>query len=412
MKYKYYLIIAAIFLELNICAQNNTNSPYSMYGIGYIEPGGFGRNKAMGGTGIALPSEHSLNNLNPASYKSIDSMNFIIETGINSIYSEFSNKSQSQKNLNANFAYLAMGFRITRWWGNSIGLSPYSNVGYKINTQKQIEGTTSYADVTIEGSGGLNQFYWGNSFKLNKNFSLGINAAYLFGTINQKEVSETDVTGSISIDDESFLRNFCFSYGAQYSFKLNKDWEGIIGAVYGNKTKLTPKHQISVLYSGDTLYSENKRSKDFYIPQYFGVGASVKFKNRYVLSLDYTQNNWSDIQNNTSGIKFTNSSNIAAGLEIIPDLRPSSGFLKTLRYRVGGYYEKSYMSINEQQLKDYGVTAGIGFPILKGKTFVNVSLSGGFKGVPGSSGNIKENYYKLNLNFTLFDLWFNRYKYD
>ncbi|NJO70048.1 MAG: hypothetical protein HC830_12890 [Bacteroidetes bacterium] len=98
MHIKYiFCIILLVLLDLSAIAQNNTNSPYTMFGIGYIEPEGFGRNKGLGGSGIALPSEMSLNNLNPASYHTIDSLRFILETGFNTIYSKFSNHSQKQE---------------------------------------------------------------------------------------------------------------------------------------------------------------------------------------------------------------------------------------------------------------------------------------------------------------------------
>lgn len=71
-----FVILTVLFLEICSFAQNNANSPYTMFGVGYIEPGGFGRNKGMGGAGIGLPSENSLNNLNPASYNSLDSLHF------------------------------------------------------------------------------------------------------------------------------------------------------------------------------------------------------------------------------------------------------------------------------------------------------------------------------------------------
>ncbi|NJO70047.1 MAG: hypothetical protein HC830_12885, partial [Bacteroidetes bacterium] len=72
--------------------------------------------------------------------------------------------------MNANFAYLAFGFRITPKWATSIGIAPYSSVGYNINTSKQVEGSTDTYNIDIEGSGGLNQFYWGNSYKITRKF--------------------------------------------------------------------------------------------------------------------------------------------------------------------------------------------------------------------------------------------------
>ena len=37
--------------------QNNTNSPYSIYGIGELDNAAGGRNMGMGGSGIAMKSD-------------------------------------------------------------------------------------------------------------------------------------------------------------------------------------------------------------------------------------------------------------------------------------------------------------------------------------------------------------------
>ena len=73
------LIIIAL-ISLNAAAQKRTYSPYSRYGIGELEDGGFGRNAAMGRTGIALQSPNHLNNINPASYAGMDSLGRAMET--------------------------------------------------------------------------------------------------------------------------------------------------------------------------------------------------------------------------------------------------------------------------------------------------------------------------------------------
>lgn len=415
MKIKNIIVAVTLLLPgMGIFGQNNVNSPYTMFGIGYIEPGGVGRNKALGGAGISLTSDYSLNNLNPASYSSIDSLHFFLETGINTIYSKFTYRSQKQNKLNANFSYLALGFRFNRWWANSIGIAPYSNIGYNIDTRKQIEGTSYFSDVNIDGSGGINQFYWGNSFKLNRNFSIGINASYLFGSISQvQKTTNSYMSGEMKVENESTLRNFYINYGIQYHYNLTSNISGSLGAVYGSKTKLNFDNSLTILgFDSDTLSSGLARKNNFYIPQTFGFGASLKLKDKLLLTGDYTQNNWSGINTTETGVKMVNSSNVAFGIEYLPSARVSANYLQSVKYRVGFYSENSYLKINGQQLKDYGFTAGVGLPVKKSKAFINLAFSAGLKGNSTSSSIINETYYKVHLNFTLLDLWFNRMKYE
>lgn len=415
MKIKNIIIAVILVISgIEVLAQNNVNSPYTMFGIGYIEQGGFGRNKALGGAGISLPSEYSLNNLNPASYSTIDSLHFFLETGINTIYSKFAYQSQTQKKLNANFSYLALGFRFNRWWANSIGIAPYSNIGYSINTSKQIEGTPFSSEINIAGSGGVNQLYWGNSFKLHRNFSIGINASYLFGSISQvQKTTNSYMSGEMKVEDESTLRNFYFNYGAQYHFRVNENLKGSLGAVYGSKTKLNFDHALTVTdFDSDTLKSELKSKSTFYIPETFGFGASLKLKDRLLLTGDYSQSNWSGINKTETGFKMVNSNNLAFGIEYLPSAKVSASYFQSIKYRLGFYNENSYLKIKDQQLKDYGFTAGLGLPVRKSKAFLNIAFSAGFKGNVNSTSVINETYYKVHLNFTLLDYWFGRAKYE
>ena len=68
---------------------------------------------------------------------------------------------------------MAMGFRIMPNWSASIGIAPYSTVGYKIATDNYVDGTVDENfKLEMTGSGGLNQFYWDNSYLLFKRLSL------------------------------------------------------------------------------------------------------------------------------------------------------------------------------------------------------------------------------------------------
>jgi hypothetical protein len=410
------LIIVTVFvlIGMNSYAQHNTTSPYSMFGIGEIESGGFGRSRALGGSGIALPSQLSLNNINPASYNSIDSMHFIFEVGLNSTYSHYTYNDYDQNKYDASFAYLAMGFRMNRWWATSIGMKPYSNVGYTINTEKQITGANgAYADITLTGSGGLDQFYWGNSFKVYKHLSLGVNVSYLYGTILKSEaMAGTSSYNAIQVEDEAKLNNFCFNFGAQYLFKLNTNWSGTLGAVYGNKTRLNERQSFRVLYGSDTIYTERKQYGNFYVPQNYGFGALFNYKNSFLITGDYTQNNWSGTNSAGELFQLVDARKGSVGVEIIPSAKASARFYEVLHYRLGGYYGNSYLKVGGQQLKDYGITAGVGVPFMRGKTIINLAFSAGITGVPTDNSIINEFYYKVHLNVTLFDFWFNKAKYD
>src|SRR3954469_18012258 len=86
-----FLFLSAIHL---LSAQQNTLSPYSRYGIGELEPGGFVPQKGMGGIGTAFYGQDRLNFLNPSSY-AFDTIT-TFEPGIRGEYANLATVTNNQ----------------------------------------------------------------------------------------------------------------------------------------------------------------------------------------------------------------------------------------------------------------------------------------------------------------------------
>ena len=99
------------------------------------------------------------------------------------------------------------------------------------------------------------------------------------------------------------------------------------------------------------------------------------------------------------------------GTEYIPDVEAIRGYHKLISYRVGGYYSNSYLMVNDYQLKDYGITFGVGLPVKTLKTSINVAFTLGTRGTT-EYNLVKENYGILTFNVTLHDLWFRKRRFD
>jgi len=190
----YFLLLSLLLFPFPIAtrAQTSIFSPYSIYGVGDLQSSGFAQNMAMGKIAYGLRSPSHINFSNPASYTSFKLQSFVFETGVLSNTVKLISDDTSQTINNTSLAYLSFGFPVTKWWGSSFGLRPYSNVGYKVSNSDDIPdiGPVTYE---YESSGGLNQFYIGNAFKL-KSFSFGFNASYLFGPIENIRTEEFDST--------------------------------------------------------------------------------------------------------------------------------------------------------------------------------------------------------------------------
>ena len=143
---------------LPMMAQNSTNSPYTRFGYGMQADRSFAAGRAMGGIGYGLRSARQINPMNPASYTGMDSLTFLFDGGISAQMSWFNDGTHRQRDLNGGFNYAAMQFPLHRRLAVSIGLLPFSSVGYNYTAPSQ--GDSRYTDL-FSGTGGLNEIYGG-----------------------------------------------------------------------------------------------------------------------------------------------------------------------------------------------------------------------------------------------------------
>ena len=161
------LIITICLLNLATTGwAQNTSSPYSRYGIGNLNAKNFGQSFAMGGTNIAMQNDStpmfSINPNNPASNTSIRLTT--AELGVNYNREQLISTGSKQTINTASLGYVSLAFPFKRWWGASIGLIPYSSVGYKVTDHQDITNIGG-VDYLYEGSGGINQIVFGNGVK-------------------------------------------------------------------------------------------------------------------------------------------------------------------------------------------------------------------------------------------------------
>ena len=408
-------VVIATMLALSIMQTINaqtTSSPYSVFGPGELQAKGSGKIKGMAGTGIALKSEHYLNNLNPASYTGIDSMNFIYELGFNSRYSVFESQNKERHTFNFNYNFIGMGFRINRNWASSMGIVPFSSVGYDIQTTKFIEGVNETFNSVYTGNGGINQAYWGNAFRLAKNLSVGLHTSFLFGSLSQEEnIWHSAFPYSINIVRTDYLHSFFVDFGLQYTLKTG-GFQYHLGAIYNPRQSLASRHKVEVLDEGyNSIQSDEYNSGDLVVPEKAGIGLSIQKSNALVFSADYQLQRWSEVRYPIQKQKFSDSHCLSLGVETLPwGTSLSRQWYKRLVYRAGASYKSSYLNLGNQNISDKGFTLGLGIPIRRDGSLLNFAVEAGSGGTT-SKGLIRENYLLFHVNFSINELWFQRNKY-
>lgn len=406
-----YILIFIFLIHYVPNHAQSTSSPYSMFAEGQVENYGSGTNRALGGTGIAFKSDNYLNNMNPASYSGIDSLSFIFELGMFGKYTKYITKNESETKFDANLSYLALGFRICKWWATSLGVASYSSVGYKINSSHTVEGDLSIYQKTFEGSGGITQLYFGNSVRPFKNLSLGINISYFLGSITHTETGgTTDDYVAYTIIKNIKIHSVYFDYGAQYTIEYNK-WKYTLGAIFGNSKELDMTSNMYISNADNTLELETEDSK-FIIPSKYGFGLAVEKGYRFKAGFDYERRNWEEIKEYSSSLLRTrDSERFSIGIEYFPYKKRSDRGLKKVRYRLGASYTRKYLIIKNEGVNSKTINFGFGIPIKRERSMINIAFELGSLGTT-KSGLIKENYGVLHLNFTMHDLWFQKHKLD
>ena len=410
-------------------AQNNTNSPYTRYGYGDLSDQSFGNSKAMGGIAFGLRDGAQINPLNPASYTAIDSLTFIFEGGVSLQNMNISGGGVKLNAKNSSFDYLAMQFRLHPRIAMSIGLLPFSNVGYSVSdTQTATDpGTGATADYArnYTGDGGLHQLYAGLGVKVLKNLSVGVNASYFWGDINRtRVVYYPSVSGAYNYNHQSIasVSSYKLDFGAQYTLDIDKKHSVTIGAVYSPELKLGNDYSVTtqmVSNSTGTAVSTTTLNPDatLKVPNTFGVGFTYNYDKRLTVGLDYSLQQWSkakfDVNTADDAVRedfnetytYCNRHKVSVGAEYIPNLMGRS-YLSHIKYRLGAYYTTPYYKIGgKDAAREYGVTAGFGLPVPRSRSIL--SISGQFVRVSGQESTfVNENIFRVSIGLTFNERWF------
>ncbi|AEH00430.1 membrane protein [Lacinutrix sp. 5H-3-7-4] len=434
---KLVLVFIALF-AIKSYAQETTASPYSFYGIGTLKFKGTVENRSMGGLSIYKDSIH-VNLRNPATYAdnnlSVFPFNgesrpvkFTVGAGTTSTNLE--SNSGEAKVKSTTFDYLALSVPVGKF-GFGFGLMPYTAVGYKLeNTNDQ-----GNIDTRFSGEGGLNKAFFSVGYQFNKNFSAGIDANYNFGNIQNSTIqfrynNEGDPLQTQSRENNrSDLSGLNINIGLHYKGMLSDKLEIQSALTYSPSSNLVSKNTRSFStitidsFSGtefevDTIESDLQASgleeTDLKLPSRFSIGSGIGQPQKWFAGVEYTTQNTSEFSNelySNTGSTFENASVFSLGGFYIPKHDSFSSYFKRVVYRAGLRFENTGLNIQNQSIKEFGMSFGVGLPV--GRLFSNANL--GFEiGNRGTTDAnlIKENFVRFQLSLSLNDRWFNKRKYN
>ncbi|MEC8683167.1 MAG: aromatic hydrocarbon degradation protein, partial [Bacteroidota bacterium] len=84
---------------------------------------------------------------------------------------------------------------------------------------------------------------------------------------------------------------------------------------------------------------------------------------------------------------------------------------QNVEYRAGINYDTGYLNIAGSDVSSYAVSVGLGLPVSRSGSKLNLMYSYGRNGKI-ANGLIRENIHSLSLNFSLDGIWFMKPKYN
>lgn len=424
------LCIFLMLLPLALMAQSGTNSPYSQYGLGILSDQSTGFNRGMSGVGIAMHDGNQVNNLNPASYSQMDSLTFIFDVGASLQLTNFNEGGRKLNANNANFEYAVIGFRAAKHLGMSIGLIPFSNIGYDYHsTQKVSDINATTHTETYQGSGGIRQIYYGIGYRPFKGFSIGANISYVWGDYTRS------ITNSYSDENVKTITRYYvaepssyrFDAGLQYTAKVSRKDNVTIGLTYSYGHKMSGTVgmlDISSSSEGIVDTTSTYLSNSLFIPTMYGAGLSWYHGSKLHLGIDYTLQQWSkmsfpDLRNigNHPEIVLVDDAlsdrhKVSIGGEYVNNAN-SRKYLDRVHIRAGVSYATPYIKINGKDgPKELSASIGLGLPIINSwnnRSILNISGQWARTSAPGL---ITENTFRINLGITFNERWFAKWKLE
>jgi hypothetical protein len=432
---KFLILITVVFSSLSF-AQQGSSSPYSFYGIGSLQFKGTVENQSMGGLSVYSDSIH-INLRNPASFagknlKSFNNEARPIKYTIGGSHSniKLSSGSQTGKSSTTSVDYLAIAIPLGKF-GAGFGILPYTSVGYKLQSIDS-EGVLQYK---YRGEGGVNKVFLGFGYQLTDNFRFGADASYNFGNIKNTNIafgynSQGELLQYQSREsNRSNLGGLTYNFGLIFSKLIKPNLEVTASATYAPSSELTSansrvystividpstQQEFTINASEVDLSDFNLETTKLTLPSKTSFGFGVGAPRKWFAGVEYTTLKASEFSNRLLTIdnaSYQDASTISIGGFYIPKFDSFNRYWKRIVYRTGIRFENTGLKINNEDIKEFGISFGLGLPVGRIFSNANIGFEFGSRGI-NTSNLVKENFINFQLSLSLNDRWFEKRKFN
>lgn len=407
-------------------SQKKINTPFSRFNYGYLENAGSFRSLGMGGVGTGMRDNNTIYYANPASYSSIDTNSFVFDFGMDYGIGRLTDGSTDFSSQDMGFHNMTLGFPVAKRWGVAFGIVPFSDGYYGIvdivdKNDENYDPAVGRIKRYQYGSGGLTSVFLGTGVGITKNISLGGNMNVIYGSLTKgSQVNYIDDYYSVFNHDYHESADFVgvlFDLGLQYSGINEKGYFFNAGISTSLPGKMNADYQkLACRYTAyndfDTLSWSSIDNAKSNMPFAFKGGVSFGKKDKFVVGVDYQLAKWSKATLYNEEDYFGDAGSWRVGAEYVPNKYANYGFFNRLDYRAGVHLDKDYLSIDGRQVKAKGVSIGLGIPLRKSLSKVNIYLDYTHKKYPGDHFTHDEDRFVVGVSLALHDYWFFQQKYD
>lgn len=405
-------------------------SPYSIFGVGDLSRQGTAYNRTMGGVGVATRSNRFINILNPAAVTARDSLAFMADFSLYGDNKVFAQNDIKSVNNTFNINDCVISFPLWSTSAMMVGISPYSDTGFGYSfdyTDPDVIGQTGNISYSASGNGSIYKLFAAAGITFWDRLSVGAEMDYYFGNLTKTFTTSISDASYNSIKSSTSLQASAVGgkFGLQYEQPLGSKSKLTFGATYSTGAKMRGYYEDARFSAGyaasDTLYYKMDTlgvTRSARIASEIGAGVSFKYADKWMLAFDYTRSDWRDSGiENISG--FSSSSPFATslseayrlGFEIVPNRNDIRYYFNKVAYRAGAYYKKENFLLNGKTISSMGVTLGATLPIYRWYNGLTLGVEFGQRGSL-SDGLIRERYVNFSVGVNIFDIWFQKPRYE
>ena len=352
-----------------------------------------------GGYEMAYLDSVNLNQMNFATWAYLSRTTVTMNMSYQGMNIE-SQTGQSQFDSKANFngGYIAWPL-IQRKMTLGIGIAPLSVSD--LGVQIQNVGIGASGIQTVNSSGTISEAKIVFAMALSKNMGFAIVPSFTFGMIkDQIRINFDDAAyGDVAIENRYQFSGFGVAGNAYLNF-----WDFLaLGAKIKIPSHLTVKtEQLSIVAANPY---DNTRSVT--LPFDVVIGANLKLWGEWQLGGDLAYQNWHNgyLVDNRALDNINDGIRIGVGIERGPEEKKYTSYFKNINLRGGAFVSQLNSTSKGETINEYGLSFGLGFPIVKNQNRIDLAFEFGQRGDLGLNF-LREMFFRFNFSLSTNELWF------